>query len=114
MEIIYLAVAVAFDFLIIKWKLKHKRYSDAALDAFIFGMICILFHGTMSGMAVGTIAGVIVSLYLLVYPPKLPAFNFNQDGEAIKLINDVFDINDTPKYQDPAWLTDYRARKGFI
>lgn len=65
------AIATAFNFLIIIWKFTHKRVIDASLDTIIFVSIAILFKGTITGLQIGMIASMIVSIYLLINPPKL-------------------------------------------
>lgn len=71
MEYLIIGIAVAFDALILKWKWEHQRYADFAMDLGIMLVIMNLFHGSMGGMVVGTIAQVIISFYLLIFPPKL-------------------------------------------
>jgi len=70
-----LGVALAFNFLIIKYKLEHNRTSDAALDAGLLVLIGVVFSSTITGLMIGTIASAIISLYLLAFPPK--AFNMS-------------------------------------
>lgn len=70
MELLIMGIATAFDFLILKWKLEHRRYADFSLDLFLLLVIIQLFHGSISGMIIGMIAQVIISFYLLVFPPK--------------------------------------------
>jgi len=70
------AIATAFNFLIILWKFSKKRHLDGGLDLLIFVVIAILFSGTITGLQIGMIASMIVSLYLLVKPPRI---NFLED-----------------------------------
>lgn len=65
------AIATAFNFLIILWKYSNKRVLDASLDLLIFAVIAILFKGTVTGLQIGMVASMIVSVYLLVKPPRL-------------------------------------------
>jgi len=77
MEFLVIAsIATAFNFLIILWKFNKLRHIDAILDLSIFIVIAVLFQGTITGLQIGMIASMIVSLYLLVNPPKL---NFLKD-----------------------------------
>lgn len=69
MDILVFAVATAFNFLILKWKLEHKRYADFTFDLATMAIISFIFAGTMSGMAVGMMASFLISLYLLFFPP---------------------------------------------
>lgn len=71
MEYIILAVILAFDLLIVKWKFEHARYADAILDISLLICINIFLGGSLGGEIVGTIAAFIISLYLLAFPPKL-------------------------------------------
>ena len=70
MEAILIALATAFNALIIKWKLEHSRYEDAALDFTILLSLAMLFGGSMGGMIIATMSSFFVSLYLLASPPK--------------------------------------------
>ena len=73
--ILIMGIALAFNFLIIKWKFEHNRTSDAALDAGLLALIGVVFSSTITGLMIGTIASAIISLYLLAFPPK--AFNMS-------------------------------------
>jgi hypothetical protein len=70
MELLIMGIITAFDFLILKWKFEHRRYADFTMDLGLLLVIIQLFHGSMGGMVVGMIAQVIISFYLLVFPPK--------------------------------------------
>lgn len=70
MELLIMGIATAFDFLILKWKFEYHRYGDFTLDLVCLLVIIQLFHGSISGMLIGMIAQVIISFYLLVFPPK--------------------------------------------
>lgn len=73
MELLIMGIATAFDFLILKWKFEHRRYADFSLDLFLLLVIIELFHGSLSGMVIGMIAQVIISFYLLIFPPRWTA-----------------------------------------
>ena len=70
MEYLIMGIALAFDFLILKFKWEHRRYADFWMDLGLFLIIIQLMHGSMGGMIVGMIAQVIISFYLLIFPPK--------------------------------------------
>jgi hypothetical protein len=74
MELLIMGVITAFDFLILKWKFERERYADFAMDLGLLLVIINLFHGSISGMLVGMVAQVIISFYLLVYPPNLSKY----------------------------------------
>lgn len=74
MELILIGIATAFNFIVIWWKFEKGRYTDVALDLGTFVAIAFMFSGTVSGLTVGMIASAIVSLYLLIIPPKLPSW----------------------------------------
>ena len=73
MESIIIAIAAAFNMLIIKWKLEHHRYEDATLDVTILIILAAFFANSLGGMIIATISSFIVSLYLLMSPPKFLA-----------------------------------------
>ena len=72
MEFIVIGVAVFFNIVVIKWKYDKARYSDATLDFVCLVAVSILFSGSYAALVVGTIASALVSIYLLISPPKLP------------------------------------------
>lgn len=72
MEFAVIGLAVAFNFLIIKVKFERKRYADGTLDVLLLAIISFLFAGSFGGLVVATVASAIISLYLLISPPKLP------------------------------------------
>ena len=74
MEFLLIGVATAFNLMIIKWKLEHKRWADAVLDVFLLVILGFLFAGTFSGLVVATISSAFISLFLIAFPPKLPNF----------------------------------------
>lgn len=70
MEAVIIAIAAAFNLLIIKWKFEHKRYQDAILDITILVILSALFAHTLGGMIIATISSFIASIYLLFSPPQ--------------------------------------------
>jgi hypothetical protein len=70
METLLIGVAAAFNFLIIKWKVEHRRLMDAVLDILAGTILISIFIGTLSGMVIAMVASMIVSIALLVFPPK--------------------------------------------
>lgn len=70
--VILAAIATFFNFIIILWKVRTERYLDAMLDTSILFAIAYLYQGTVTGMQIGMIASMLVSLYLLIKPPKFP------------------------------------------
>jgi len=74
MELIIIAFATFLNFGLLKWKFDHGRYADATLDLAILVALSFLFGGTMGGMIIAMISGALMSLYLLVSPPKFLSF----------------------------------------
>lgn len=70
MEMLIIAVATFFNFIILKWKFEHERYADLAFDVATLVCISWLFGGTLGGMVIAMIASALISLYLIVFPPK--------------------------------------------
>ena len=73
MEFIIIGLAVSFNFLVIKVKFERNRYSDAILDLSLLAVISFMFAGSFGGLVVATVASFVISLFLLFFPPKLPA-----------------------------------------
>jgi len=72
MEFIIIGLAVAFNFLVIKVKFERKRYADGILDLALLTIISFLFAGSFGGLVVATVASALISIFLFVFPPKLP------------------------------------------
>jgi uncharacterized membrane protein len=65
-----IGLATAFNFIVILKKLGWKRYADVLFDiSFLIAMI-VLFSASFNALVVGTIASALVSIYLLIFPPK--------------------------------------------
>ena len=75
MEYILIGITVFFNIAIIMWKFEKHRYADASLDATLLVLVALLFSGSYGALVVGTVASALVSLYLLISPPKLPDFD---------------------------------------
>ncbi len=65
-----IGAAVAANLMVIKYKFEHNRTSDAILDTTLLVLIGFMFSATISGLMIGTIASAIISIYLLISPPK--------------------------------------------
>lgn len=69
-ELIIIAIATAFNFIILKWKFEHHRYGDLVFDIIVLMALSSLFGGTLGGMVIAMVSGAIVSGFLLIRPPK--------------------------------------------
>ena len=70
MEYLIIGIAVFFNIAIIKWKYDRSRYADATLDAALMIGVMFLFSGSYGALVIGTVASALVSIYLLISPPK--------------------------------------------
>lgn len=80
MEVVIFALAGAFSFAIIKWKLGHERKADAILDGFTMAILMYFFSGTATGGAVAMVMSALISIYLIFDPlqfvmPKILSIN---------------------------------------
>ena len=75
-SIILIGIAVAFNMLVIKYKFEKGRWADGGLDFFLLVVLSFLFMGSYAGLVVATIASAIISIYLYIFPPKLPQLDF--------------------------------------
>lgn len=67
--LLLIAVATAFNLLIIKSKLEKKRFEDAILDFTILTVLALVFSNSFGGLVIATITSAIISLYFLASPP---------------------------------------------
>ena len=65
-----IAALVAFNLIILKMKFEQGRYGDMALDMISISILSLFFGHTLGGLVITAIAGTIISLYLLVFPPQ--------------------------------------------
>lgn len=87
MEFILIGLAVAANVLFVLFKYERKRYADATLDLILLIVIAMLFSSSYGALVVGTIASLIISIYLYTNPPNLPNIpenSINIDLEDIK------------------------------
>jgi hypothetical protein len=71
MEFIIIGVAVFFNIMIIFYKFNRERYLEGLLDGALLVLIGYVFGGSYNGLIVGTVASALVSIYLLIFPPKI-------------------------------------------
>jgi hypothetical protein len=71
MEALIMGILVSLNFIILIYKFKKARYFDAIIDGSILVAIAIFMSGSQSLLFSGIIGSFIVSLYLLISPPKL-------------------------------------------
>jgi len=67
--ILSFGLATAANLAVLKFKLEHYRYVDAAIDAAVLIILAWIFSGSIAGLAIATVASSFVSLYLLVSSP---------------------------------------------
>ncbi len=72
MEFLLIGLAVAANIIFILFKYERKRYSDATLDFILLIAVTVIFSGSYGALVVGTIASLVVSIYLYANPPNLP------------------------------------------
>ena len=70
--IFIIGVVTFFNFLVLKLKFENKRYMDVGLDLLCLIILSNIFGGTISGMTVAMIASCLLSIYLYIFPPKIP------------------------------------------
>ena len=70
MELLIISIAVFLNFGLLKWKLDKARYADLVIDVSVLVVLSYLFGGTMGGITIALCAGAMMSIYLLVSPPK--------------------------------------------
>jgi hypothetical protein len=61
---------VFLNFGLLKWKADHERWADLTVDVAVLAALSYLFGGTMGGVIIAMCAGAMMSIYLLINPPK--------------------------------------------
>ncbi len=67
--VMILGMATAINLGVIKMKLEKSRNADAIVDGAILVLLGWVFSGTITGLAVATVASMFISIYLFVSPP---------------------------------------------
>jgi len=70
-----LGLVTAFNFLILKYKIERSRYIDALYDLVAILILSSIFAGTLGGMIIAMTASLVISLYLLKFPPLKPVWD---------------------------------------
>jgi len=70
MEAIIMGLAVAFNLMVIKYKIEHKRFSDGIMDLSMLILIGIFFSSSTEALMIGTMASAFISIFLYFNPPK--------------------------------------------
>ncbi len=70
--LLVMGFTVAFNFVIIVHKYRKSRFADATLDMALMAIICFLFSGSFDALATGTVASMLVSIYLFIHPVRMP------------------------------------------
>ena len=69
-------VALFFNIAIVIWKLrKPNRRLDGIIDLSILIGVFIIFQGSTALLIIGTLGSMMVSIYLLISPIRLPNAN---------------------------------------
>jgi len=68
--LIIIGIATAINLIILKWKFEQRRFGDMALDFLALAILSAFFGTTLGGMSVAMVSSLIISIYLLVYPPR--------------------------------------------
>jgi hypothetical protein len=84
MEFLLIGLAVAANIIFILFKYERKRYADATLDFILLIVVTIIFSGSYGALVVGTIASLVISIYLYANPPNLPEASIDIDLEDLK------------------------------
>ena len=69
--IIVMGFFMAANLMVIKWKFENGREGDATLDLILLIILGWLLSDTISGLAMGTVASAVISMYLLISPPNI-------------------------------------------
>jgi hypothetical protein len=86
MELIFIGLVTAANFLILKVKAEQNRWADLLFDVFVLFFLSYLFSGTLGGLTIAMISSFTVSGYLYFYPPNIRKIFFNSNLKSLKRI----------------------------
>ena len=81
LEIFIMGFATFFNLAIVKWKFEQGRTTDGSLDLAMLIVLGWLFSGSTGGLAMGTVASALFSVYLIFAPPS---FDFDSTEDKKK------------------------------
>lgn len=73
MEFLIIGIVVAANIVFIFIKFDKGRHSEAVIDLSLLVLVTVVFSGSYGALVVGTIASLLVSIYLFAKPPTLPS-----------------------------------------
>jgi len=68
--LIIIGIVTAINLIILKWKFEQGRYGDMALDFLAIATLSAFFGQTLGGLTIAMVSSLIISIYLLVFPPQ--------------------------------------------
>lgn len=72
MEFLIIGIVVAANIVFIFFKFDKGRTTDAFLDIVLLSAVTFVFSGSYGALVVGTIASLLISIYLYARPQTLP------------------------------------------
>jgi hypothetical protein len=69
MEVLLIGIVTAINIIVVKMKFERGRWEDGSLDLTLLVIITLVFGGSYAGLVVGTVASMVISIYLYASPP---------------------------------------------
>ena len=77
--ILVIGVATFFNFAVILYKFNKGNTANALLDVAVFAVITFMFIGSVSALAIGMVASMLFSIYLIFTEVKTPSLDKRRD-----------------------------------
>ena len=79
--ILVLGLATAVNLGVIKFKLEQDRNADALVDFIVLLTLGFIFSGTITGLAIATVASAFISFNLYLSPPDKLIEKYSEEEE---------------------------------
>lgn len=102
MEFLIIGIVVAANIVFVFFKFDKGRAPEAVMDLFLLIVVTIVFSGSYGALVVGTIASLLISIYLYAKPPKVSKYTANipaMDKEHLDYLVEEFKRRSKRRYQ---------------
>ena len=89
--------AMFFNFLSVLWKVRNNQIINGILDGILFISVMALTAGSLAGMAIGTVASALLSIYLIFDPVNLDIFKKRSKEERIIMFLEMLPFKEAKK-----------------
>lgn len=102
MEYLTIGIVVAANIVFVFFKFDKGRTPEAVMDLILLIVVTLVFSGSYGALVVGTVASLLISIYLYAKPPKVSKYTANlpaMDKEHVDYFVKEFKRRSQRRYQ---------------